>query len=418
MAQGAANLVDHVLPPHVPLRQFVLTVPFELRARLGYDGKLCGAVCRIFVDSVLGFYQRRMRDLDPSQERGKSGAVTVVQRLNMDLRLNPHFHSICLDGVFVATGDGALRFCPLPRLSSTDVAELLQVVRVRILRFLERRGVIEGASEELTVLPHDLTEREPALAELAAASVSGLMPAGPERRARPPITLSAGGALAITAPLTATELGFSLNAATTVDGDEEAGREALCRYVLRPPIAHEHLEHLSDELVRIHLRHPFADGTTAVDLDPLSLLVRLATSVPPPLFNTIRYGGVLAPAARWRSLVVPPPSEPAEPPAGGDDTSRASKPPTHRSGWRPWQELMRRSFSVDVEACSHCNGRMKLIALVTRPESIHRLLRHLGEPTEVPPRAPARDPPFFKSATVRRRLGHGPPSAQLDMFTC
>jgi len=55
MVQTAANLVDHVLPPAVPLRQFVLTVPFELRARLAYDGKLCGAVGRIFVDSVLGY---------------------------------------------------------------------------------------------------------------------------------------------------------------------------------------------------------------------------------------------------------------------------------------------------------------------------------------------------------------------------
>ncbi|MFC1642924.1 transposase zinc-binding domain-containing protein [Myxococcota bacterium] len=33
MAQTAANLVDHVLPPAVPLRQFVVTFPFELRSR-------------------------------------------------------------------------------------------------------------------------------------------------------------------------------------------------------------------------------------------------------------------------------------------------------------------------------------------------------------------------------------------------
>ena len=32
MAQTAANLVEHVLPERAPLRQFVLTLPFELRA--------------------------------------------------------------------------------------------------------------------------------------------------------------------------------------------------------------------------------------------------------------------------------------------------------------------------------------------------------------------------------------------------
>lgn len=61
MARSAANLVEHVLP-EVPLRQFVVTFPFELRARLAYDGKLLSAVTRIAIDSVLGFYKRGFRD--------------------------------------------------------------------------------------------------------------------------------------------------------------------------------------------------------------------------------------------------------------------------------------------------------------------------------------------------------------------
>jgi hypothetical protein len=91
MAETAANWVDHVLP-RVPLRQFVFTVPFELRARLAYDGKLLGAVGRIFVDSVLGFYRRTLCDVWRART-GQGGAVTVVQRCSSDLRLNPHFHS-------------------------------------------------------------------------------------------------------------------------------------------------------------------------------------------------------------------------------------------------------------------------------------------------------------------------------------
>ena len=423
MAQTSANLVEHVLP-RVPLRQFVLTVPFELRTRLAYDGKLLGAVSRIFVDSVLGWYRRRMRDLDVGSGPGKSGAVTVVQRTNADLRLNPHFHSIALDGVFVAGDDGMPVFHALPRLEPMDVAELLQVVRVRVLRFLERRGVIEDANE-FTVLPDDLAEREPALAQLAAAAVSGLAPAGPERRDRPLRAITLGGRLGVemTAPLVAGELGFSLHAATTASADDACGREALVRYVLRPPIAQERLKLLPSGLVRIELRRPFGDGTVAVELDPLSLLCRLAAAVPPPRFHTVRYAGVLSPASKWRSLVVPPPpcedepakSEEAEPPPEEAATAKSdapSKPPTHRSGWRPWAELMQRTFAVDVEKCPSCSGRMKLRALVTRPASVRRLLRHLGEPIEAPTLAPARDPPFFKSRVLRRRL----PEPQVQMF--
>ena len=131
MAEASANLVDHVLP-QVPLRQFVFTVPFELRARLAYDGKLLGAVGRIFVDSVLGFYRRTMRDVF-RVGTGQSGALTVVQRVSSDLRLNPHFHSIALDGVFVSNQDETLAFHRLPSLSYHDVAEILQTIRARVV---------------------------------------------------------------------------------------------------------------------------------------------------------------------------------------------------------------------------------------------------------------------------------------------
>jgi hypothetical protein len=40
-------------------------------------------------------------------------------------------------------------------------------------------------------------------------------------------------------------------------------------------------------------------------MDPLSLLCRLASSVPPPRFHTVKYAGVLAPASPWRSRIAP-----------------------------------------------------------------------------------------------------------------
>lgn len=36
MNEGAANLADHVLPDEVPLRQWVLTLPFPLRFALAF----------------------------------------------------------------------------------------------------------------------------------------------------------------------------------------------------------------------------------------------------------------------------------------------------------------------------------------------------------------------------------------------
>jgi hypothetical protein len=121
---------------------------------------------------------------------------------------------------------------------------------------------------------------------------------------------------------------------------------------------------------------------------------------------------------------VPPPP-PEAPVAAADGRAsgvaheplppRKPKPATHRSIYRPWAELLERSFSLDVLTCTRCGGRSKLIALLTKRASIHRFLRHLGEPTEVPAMSPARGPPFWKSRTLRRKAASTRPT-QNELF--
>jgi hypothetical protein len=401
MAQTACNLLDHVLP-HVPLRQWVLTLPHELRRRIAYDRELLANVGRIFVSSVLGFYRRRLAGAE-AKGSGKSGAVVVVQRSSSDLKLNPHFHALFLDGAYRPAPGDAPVFSGLPRLSTSDVADVLQTVRARVVGYLVRQGVVE-AGPEASWIDADPAPRDPVLDQLAAAAVSGLPPAGPELRRRPSIPLRSRPGVVITSPLSVAELGFSLHAATHAGAHDLRGREALVKYILRPPIADEHLRLLPDDLVRIQLKRPIRDGTYAVDLDPLSLLSRLAAAVPPPRQHTVRYAGVLAAAATWRAAVVPRPPSDAEPvpPKLAPDASPPS-PPTHRSKYRPFVELLRRTFAIDLETCDHCGGRTKVIALVRDPDGIARYLRYLGEPPEPPPLSPARAPPYYPSRVLRHR---------------
>ncbi len=61
----------------------------------------------------------------------------------------------------------------------------------------------------------------------------------------------------------------SLHAATRAGALDVGAREALVKYVLRPPIAQERVTERPEGLVRIALKRPFADGTMAIDLDPL-----------------------------------------------------------------------------------------------------------------------------------------------------
>jgi hypothetical protein len=181
------------------------------------------AVTRLFVDSVLGWYRRRLRDEGISA--GRSGAVAVLQRCSADLRLNPHLHVIVLDGVFSCLPNQKPVFHPLPRLSSSEVADILQVARVRILRYLQRRALI-CVDPQATIINDELLERDPALAQLAAAAVSGLPPAGPALRAKGPVLLPLPNrpGLRIAAPLSVIDLGFSLHAATRADALDSRGR--------------------------------------------------------------------------------------------------------------------------------------------------------------------------------------------------
>ncbi len=194
--------------------------------------------------------------------------------------------------------------------------------------------------------------------------------------------------------------GFTLHAATRAGGGDQPGREALLKYILRPAVAQERVTRGPEGLVRIGLKKAFADGTVAVDLDPLSLLSRLAASVPPPRFHTVRYAGVLGSASKLRSRLAPKRAVVSSPPVVEDvhDIPR-------RGPYRPWAALLQRTFGFDVLACPRCQGRMRLLAMVTEPKSITRYLAALGEPTDAPTRAPARAPPYWKSRVLRRAAG-------------
>ena len=59
MVDTAARLVDEV--PEVPVRQFVLSLPFEIRYRLAWDGKLISALLAVFLRAVNAWYRRQAR---------------------------------------------------------------------------------------------------------------------------------------------------------------------------------------------------------------------------------------------------------------------------------------------------------------------------------------------------------------------
>ena len=123
MANGAAHLVDRVLPD-VPVRQFVLSLPFELRRLAAFKPAVLTALTRIFVEAVFASYRTRAKR--DGLDAAECGALTFVQRFGDSLNLNVHFHTIFLDGVLTRDEQGRIVFHPSP---PPDTAELQGIVR-------------------------------------------------------------------------------------------------------------------------------------------------------------------------------------------------------------------------------------------------------------------------------------------------
>ncbi|MCA1651714.1 MAG: transposase [Acidobacteria bacterium] len=140
--------------------------------------------------------------------------------------------------------------------------------------------------------------------------------------------------------------------------------ERVCRYALRPPLAQERLHRTSEGEIWLTLRHRWADGTTHLRFDPLELLERLAALTPRPRVNLILYYGVLAPRAPWRAALVPATSHAIAVSDGGlsmEADGEENRPGASRSGRISGPSLMRRTFGLDVLACSRCGGRLRLV---------------------------------------------------------
>ena len=178
----------------------------------------------------------------------------------------------------------------------------------------------------------------------------------------------------------------------------------------------ERLEPLADGRLLYRFKRPWRDGTTHIVMEPLELLEKLSALVPAPRAHLTRYAGVLAPAAKWRSRIVPEssssspiesaalqatagaPEAATSPPdataasAATATTLGGSPPPGSRRHGRnyTWAELMKRVWFLDVLECPRCLGRMKIVAAIHSPDAIGKILDCLGLPSRAPPVAPAR----------------------------
>ena len=136
MSNTAAHLVDHVIAPDVTLRQWVLSVPFELRLLLAPKPAALSAIGRIFVQEIQHWQRQQAEAL--GFEHAEGAAVSFCQRFGSSLNLNIHWHVIVPDALFLPDAKrdrvDTLRHRAPTRL---DLEEIVTTVATRAVRRLE-----------------------------------------------------------------------------------------------------------------------------------------------------------------------------------------------------------------------------------------------------------------------------------------
>ena len=305
----------------MPLRQWVLSVPFELRLLLAQRPSALGAVGRTFVQEILRWQraqaQARAQVGASSRRVVRGGAICFPQRFGGSLNLNVHYHLVVPDGLFVrepqTQGAATLSFLQLPLTDRGDLDVIALSVEQRVLRWLKRRGLLR-ASPSPTGEPserggdHAGQDSDSVLADCLRSSLGvGELASLPQHRAG-----NAGSEPAEPAETTrgpreggrhASKRGFDIHAAVSVSAADREGRERLLRYCARAPLSLERLSELPGGRIAYAIKNPRGKQTHRI-MTPTQFLARLCALIPPPRHPLVRFFGVFAPHSSWRRSIV------------------------------------------------------------------------------------------------------------------
>jgi hypothetical protein len=326
-----AEYLDEQLLLTLPHRQFVFTLPKALRVFLRYDQRLFADLARLIFNLIAQFY---------STAAGRpicTAAVVAYQPFGDSLRFNPHFHALILEGGF----DSAGQFYHIPIHDTVRLSECLR--RRTIGLFLKLCLITQQFADTLLCWRHS---------------------------------------------------GFSVDNSVRLDGGDHHARQALAQYIARAPLSRQRLTYdQPGGKVLYHTDYnPYFKQNTTLWCAP-DFIAQLTQFIPPWGVRYIHYYGLYSSRckARWQrwphvARVAPTAckaSHPEQPPADlGHSTAQTIPQRACRSAWA---RLIAKVYEVDPLICPRCGSQMKLIAVITDPSEVRRILRHLLKIGRAPP---------------------------------
>ena len=340
--------VNERLLLRLPHRQMVFTFPKVLRVFFRHDRNLFGEVSRLV-------YRMIQRFSNETAGRRIQGAAVIAYASAGDfVRFNPHLHGIFLEGGFDRQG----RFIHIPTL---DLARFARYFRAAMVAFFLQRSLIS------------------------------------ERLAR--------------SMLAWTHSGFSVDLSVKIPATSSRAREALAQYIARPPISLSKMlveEHEASVLYRSEYNPYFK--TNEKLFPALEFLVQLLQHLPDARSSLIRRYGLYSSRSRgtWHRKTylvrlapegwvrqheqhVPVTVDGAPGDCPDESVSAKQSRAAHRTAAvsqetaRVWARLLAKIYDVDALKCSRCGSPMKVLAVITDPTQVRRVLLHLIKTGAAPP---------------------------------
>lgn len=391
MLERSFNLCDFVIP-HVPVRQWVLSLPFQLRYWMAFDHELLVRIGHIIVNAITFYLRKKGRKLGVKD--AESGIISFLQRAGSALNLNLHFHLISIDGLYSTDEMGDPIFHRIPSITDEEAAAVIERIAKKIIKHLRKIGKLPEDGEEIFI-----SEENSVLSHIRGASITHRIALGERSGYK---VRRIGGSFGyegekprLSGYATASVNGFSLHAATSIKAHERDKLSALLRYVGRGSVSNERISLAENGDILYELKNSY-DGASHILLSPLEFMEKLSSLVPPPKKHLVKYYGCLSSHSALRPLIVPNGASKDE----KEETSskKEEKVTEKKSNYISWQELLRRTFEIDLTICEKCGGRLRVIAAIMKKEIAEKILDHLGLlPTTAPP-------PSFKTTTYINEL--------------
>ena len=179
--------------------------------------------------------------------------------------------------------------------------------------------------------------------------------------------------------------GFSVEVSQHVGGGERTRLERLARYATRVPLAVGAMHERADGQIEVETPPDPRTGATRLVLTRLDFIHAVCQQIPDRGQHQVRYYGAYANRlraslreafeARGEDVPRPSPGEAVAAPEG-TPTPEDEATAIRRASWA---RLMRKVFEVDPLRCPRCGDTMEVVAWITEPKVVARILKHREE---------------------------------------